>query len=230
MFWLGRYDAGRERTRECMLGAAGRPYELAPVRSTDDVRADATHIAARRRTPACIGLRLGSGLQAPASACAHRRGRRLGPCSPPPASGCAACRGCCHPSWARASRPCPSTWGRRTVTRGVPGRTAAARARRAPCCRRCAAPQLTRVLEQDSPPADVSVFKITGASASDPKLVAARNGVKRLRTVRTRAQRLRPRATQGPALLAPAARAERGLAACAAAPPSCAPVQGQRRG
>ena len=34
---------------------------------------------------------------------------------------------------------------------------------------------------------DVSVFKITGASASDPKLVAARNGVKRLRTVRASA-------------------------------------------
>jgi hypothetical protein len=31
----------------------------------------------------------------------------------------------------------------------------------------------------------VSIFKLTVASASDPKLVAARNGVKRLRTVRT---------------------------------------------
>jgi SCY1-like protein 1 len=38
---------------------------------------------------------------------------------------------------------------------------------------------------QEDPPAEVSVFKLTAASASDPKLVAARNGVKRLRTVRT---------------------------------------------
>ena len=48
---------------------------------------------------------------------------------------------------------------------------------------------------------DVSVFKITGASASDPKLVAARNGVKRLRTVRAR-DPARPRLRQlalGPA-------------------------------
>jgi len=48
----------------------------------------------------------------------------------------------------------------------------------------CAPPRLTCLAVQDSPPVDVSVFKITGASASDPKLVAARNGVKRLRTVR----------------------------------------------
>ena len=55
----------------------------------------------------------------------------------------------------------------------------------------CWAARLTAAVPaQDSPPVDVSVFKITGASASDPKLLAARNGVKRLRTVRTRAQPL----------------------------------------
>jgi len=72
-------------------------------------------------------------------------------------------------------------WGAWTHCRGTSKARGVGRQRRG-------APRLTRVAVpvQDSPPVDVSVFKITGMSASDPKLVAARNGVKRLRTVRTR--------------------------------------------
>lgn len=45
------------------------------------------------------------------------------------------------------------------------------------------ATQLTPARHQDDPAVEVSVFKLV-ATPGDPKLAAARNGVKRLRTVR----------------------------------------------
>ena len=133
--------------------------------------------ALSRRTPAATAHAWGLGFRVRLASALRAR----------PARAARQCHGCCRPSWALASRLCRSTWGRHTATLGARGCTAAERARCAVSARRCAAPRLKRLAGQDSPPVDVSVFKITGASASDPKLVAARNGVKRLRTVRARA-------------------------------------------